>query len=44
MNSGRSSKNAYYVLGVDVGRLDVLPKFVYLKVTPQVQGASEDSC
>lgn len=38
--SGRSSKNAYYVLGVDVGRLDDLTEISIIKVTPQPQGAS----
>ena len=38
--SGRSSKNAYYVLGVDVGRLNCTTEVCVFKVTPQVQGAS----
>lgn len=39
-HSGRSSKNAYYVLGVDVGRLKCTTEICVFKVTPQVQGAS----
>ena len=38
--SGRSSKNAYYVLGVDVGRLKCTTEVCIIKVTPQVQGAA----
>lgn len=38
--SGRSSKNAYYVLGIDVGRLNCTTEVCVFKVTPQVQGAS----
>ena len=38
--SGRSNKNAYYVLGVDVGRLNCTTEVCIIKVTPQVQGAS----
>ena len=38
--SGRSSKNAYYVLGVDVGRIGCTTEVCIFKVTPQVQGAS----
>ena len=38
--SGRSSKNAYYVLGVDVGRFKCTTEVCVFKVTPQVQGAS----
>ena len=38
--SGRSSKNAFYVLGVDVGRLNCTTEVCIFKVTPQVQGAS----
>ena len=37
---GRSSKNAYYVLGVDVGRLKCTTEVCIIKVTPQVQGAA----
>ena len=38
--SGRSSKNAYYVLGVDVGRKGCTTEVCVFKVTPQVQGSS----
>ena len=38
--SGRSSKNAYYVLGIDVGRKGCNTECVVIKVTPQVEGAS----
>ena len=38
--SGRSSKSAYYVLGVDVGRLKCTTEVCIFKVTPQPQGAS----
>ena len=38
--SGRSSKNAYYVLGVDVGRIGCTSQVCVYKVTPQPQGAS----
>lgn len=38
--SGRSSKTAYYVIGVDVGRKDCTTEAVVIKVTPQPQGAS----
>ncbi len=38
--SGRSSKNAYYVIGVDVGRKKCSTEAIVIKVTPQVQGAS----
>lgn len=38
--SGRSSKNAYYVIGVDVGRKGCNTEAVVVKVTPQAQGAS----
>jgi hypothetical protein len=36
--SGRSSKNAYYILGVDVGRFKCTTEVCIFKVTPQVQG------
>ena len=39
-HSGRSSKSAYYVLGVDVGRKDCTTECIVFKVTPQAQGAS----
>ena len=38
--SGRSSKSAYYVLGIDVGRFKCTTEICVFKVTPQVQGAS----
>ena len=38
--SGRSNKNAFYVLGVDVGRLNCTTEVCIFKVTPQVQGAA----
>lgn len=38
--SGRSSKNAYYVLGVDVGRFKCTTEVVVFKITPQPQGDS----
>lgn len=38
--SGRSSKTAYYVLGVDVGRVGCTTEVSVFKVTPQSQGAS----
>lgn len=38
--SGRSSKTAYYVIGVDVGRFDCTTEACVFKVTPQPQGPS----
>lgn len=38
--SGRSSKSAYYVLGVDVGRFKCTTEVMVFKVTPQAQGSS----
>ena len=38
--SGRMSKNAYYVLGVDVGRNKCTTEVSVIKVTPQVQGSA----
>ena len=38
--SGRSSKTAYYVLGVDVGRIGCTTQVMIFKVTPQPQGSS----
>ena len=38
--SGRSSKTAYYVIGVDVGRRGCSTEAVVIKVTPQAQGSS----
>ncbi len=37
--SGRSSKNAYYVIGVDVGRIGCTTEAMIFKSTPQPQGA-----
>ena len=38
--SGRSSQNAFYVIGVDVGRTKCTTEAVVFKVTPQPQGAA----
>ena len=38
--SGRSTKAAFYVLGVDVGRIGCTTQVMVFKVTPQPQGAS----
>ena len=38
--SGRSTKSAYYVFGVDVGRIGCTTEVCVFKVTPQVQGAA----
>lgn len=38
--SGRSSKSAYYVIGVDVGRIGCTTQAVVFKVTPQPQGTA----
>ena len=38
--SGRSSKSAYYVLGVDVGRIGCTTEVNVFKVTPQPQGTA----
>ena len=38
--SGRSSKSAYYVIGVDVGRKGCSTEAVVIKCTPQPQGNS----
>lgn len=38
--SGRSSKSAYYVIGVDVGRYNCTTEACIFKVTPQIQGAA----
>lgn len=38
--SGRSSKSAYYVLGVDVGRFKCTTEVSVIKVTPQIQGSA----
>lgn len=38
--SGRSSKSAYYIIAVDVGRKGCTTECVVIKVTPQPQGSS----
>nr|DAK08078.1 MAG TPA: terminase large subunit [Caudoviricetes sp.] len=38
--NGRSSKNAYYIIGVDVGRKGCTSEAAVFKVTPQAQGAA----
>ena len=38
--SGRTSKNAYYVIGVDVGRIGCTTQATIFKVTPQPQGVA----
>lgn len=38
--SGRASKNAYYILGVDVGRTGCNTEVSVVKVTPQAQGSA----
>ena len=38
--SGRSSRSAYYVLGIDVGRKGCTSEIMIIKVTPQLQGSS----
>lgn len=38
--SGRSSKSAFYILGVDVGRIGCTTEVNVFKVTPQPQGSS----
>lgn len=38
--SGRSSKTAYYIIGVDVGRIGCTTQAMIFKVTPQPQGAA----
>ena len=38
--SGRSSKSAYYVLGIDVGRVGCTTEVCVFKVTPQPQGTA----
>lgn len=38
--SGRSSKSAYYVIGVDIGRFNCTTEAAVFKVTPQVQGSA----
>ena len=39
-HSGRSSKAAYYVIGVDVGRIKCTTQCCIFKVTPQPQGSA----
>ena len=39
-HNGRSSKTAYYVLGVDVGRKGCSTEIVVIKVTPQAAGTN----
>lgn len=41
--SGRSNKNAYYVIGVDVGRTECTTEASIFKVTPQPQGVATKS-
>lgn len=38
--NGRSSKNAYYIIGVDVGRKGCTSEAAVFKVTPQAQGTA----
>lgn len=38
--SGRSSKTAYYILGIDVGRKGCTTEVAVIKVTPQSQQSS----
>lgn len=38
--SGRSTKSAFYILGIDVGRKGCTSEVCVFKVTPQAQGAS----
>jgi len=38
--SGRSAKSAYYVIGVDVGRIGCSTEALVFKVTPQPQGSA----
>lgn len=38
--SGRSTKNTYYVLGIDVGRKGCTTEVAVIKVLPQVQGSA----
>ena len=39
-HSGRSSKNAYYLLGIDVGRIGCTTEVCVFKITPQPQGSA----
>lgn len=38
--NGRSSKNAYYIIGIDVGRKGCTSEAAVFKVTPQAQGTA----
>jgi hypothetical protein len=38
--SGRTSKNGYYVISVDVGRIGCTTEAMIIKVTPQPQGSA----
>lgn len=38
--SGRTSKNGYYIIGVDVGRIGCTTEAMIIKVTPQPQGSA----
>ena len=38
--SGHTSKNGYYIIGVDVGRYKCTTEATIIKVTPQVQGSA----
>ena len=38
--SGRTSKNSYYVIGVDVGRIGCTTEAMIVKSTPQPQGSN----
>ena len=38
--SGRSSKSAYYLLGIDIGRTGCTTEVCVFKITPQPQGSS----
>ena len=39
-HSGRASKSAYYLLGIDVGRIGCTTEVCVFKVTPQPQGSA----
>ena len=39
-HSGRSAKSAYYVFGIDVGRVGCTTEICVFKVTPQAQGSA----
>lgn len=40
MASGRTSKDGYYVFGIDVGRVGCTTEVCVFKVTPQAQGTA----